>query len=826
MASKDAIVTVHETADGMTPLQEKEKSFPTTTVQEKQFMVFGTSSFETETGTETDRGRKSSHAGAASFHSAAVPPKFVHQASDFSRGGYDKDNDNEGLTTLGIQWQRLTRNVLIRYIVYIVPVAILLAIPIILFATVYKGRKIGTKFSDTSLSPVYTANITSVGNGSGNVTSVVNNTAETVYQQSQTHVDNGIHYLGLFIWIEVVWVLLWVAKLLAQLVPIVFQTVAGAIHKGMRKYRLVLQAVEIPLSLFFWAILAIASFSLIYTFDRDFHSAHAGKIHWLSVLHKVNKATIGVTALYLVEKMLIQMVSVNYHGKQFYDHIKELKVLSRAIETMYDVSRRRFPDNHPAFRDDDLDIHDTRGFRKDRHGRPKPVDESTAIFMTNLGSTADRVTSVLGYLVSDIAGRQVLNPTASGPVVEAALERPVSAEALARRIWNSFTNFGHTPLDLACITAVLESKVGPAADPARAAQEAAYIHRKIDADGNGDITLDEMVELVTRVAAERRSIWEGACNVKDAIKVLDRVLSVVVLIFIFLIYAAFFSNYLATHYTQVWSAFTGCSFLFASTAGELFASCITVFIKHPYDVGDRINVDGKEMHVVKISLLYSIFREVSSRQMVQIPNSILNGLWIKNLTRSRDLRDQITVHVAAGTSFADLDALRAQLAAFVVHPDHRRDFGPDVHLHLVQVQDLKLLELRIDFQHKGNCASDLLRSQHRTKFVCAVLSAVRNVPIYPPGGGNPAAGSIESPTYTVAITDDVARAAKATFDANQDAMRLYPKSQQQEQQQTVSEHVSLPVNPTAGPVSTGLEILPSLLRRHASIASHDTASER
>ena len=116
--------------------------------------------------------------------------------------------------------------------------------------------------------------------------------------------------------------------------------------------------------------------------------------------------------------------------------------------------------------------------------------------------------------------------------------------------------------------------------------QAVYIHSKVDADENGDLTMEEMVELVKKVSSDRKSIWEGANNVKDAIKVLDRVLGIFVLIFVFLIYAAFFSDYLATHYTQIWSAFTGCSFLFASTAGELFAACITVFIKHPYDVGD------------------------------------------------------------------------------------------------------------------------------------------------------------------------------------------------------------------------------------------------
>ena len=291
----------------------------------------------------------------------------------------DGDSEEEGLTQLGLKWQRIRRNVLLRYIIYIVPVAIVLAIPIVLFSTVYKGKKIISKFTVSAQTPIYTSNITSIEPAAANGSTTYNNTASTVYRQTST-TDNsdGIHYLGLFIWIEVVWVLLWVAKLMAQAVPIVFQTIGGAIHTGIRKYWLVLKAVEIPLSLFFWAILMISSWSVIYVFDKPFHTKHAGNIKWLHTLHMVLKATVGVTALYLVERMLIQMISVSYHGKQFYDNIRELKALSRALETMYDVSRIRFCDHHPLFIEDDLDIHDTQGYRKDQFGRRRTKDQSTA----------------------------------------------------------------------------------------------------------------------------------------------------------------------------------------------------------------------------------------------------------------------------------------------------------------------------------------------------------------------------------------------------------------------------------------------------------------
>jgi hypothetical protein len=730
----------------------------------------------------------------ANFNSSPSPLR--HQNSDALT-----DKDENQLTELGKKLVRLRENVLIRYTFYIVPVAVILAIPIILCATIYRDARIMSTFEVSS------GNSTSVDN------IVSGNASQDVSEQKQ-YTTGGIRLLGLFVWIEVVWVLLWVAKLLAQSVPIIFQTTAGAIRTGIRKYSLILKAVEIPLSLFFWACFGLASRSLIWVFDKQFHSEHAGHIRWLNILYNLSRATVGVTALYLVQKLLIQMVSVNYHGKKQYDFVKELGTLGRAIETMYDVSRARFCDNHPLFKEDDIDIHDVRGYRKNGKGVRSSTDETTAVFLTRLGTTGDKITSVLGYMASDIAGKQVLMPTASGPIVEAALERPIGAEALARRIWNSFTHFGQIQLD--------EQAMKEMFGPGREAQ-AAYAHRKIDADENGDVTLAEMVDLVTRLAEDRRTVWEGACNIKDAIKVLDRVLGIFVLIFIGLIYAAFFSNYLATHYTQVWSTFTGCSFLFASTAGELFAACITVFIKHPYDVGDRLSINGTDMDVVKISLLYSVFREVHSRQLVQIPNSTINGLWIKNVTRSKELKEHVDVPIAVDTSYADLEILRSLLTEFTA--SHKRDFHPEVDLQVTSVADLKHMEIRIEFEHKGNSASEHIRASRRSKFICGMLSAMRAVPIAPPGGAGPVAGTKEQPNYAVTISDDEAKSARAAFD-NKAQMKRFVTPTAAEVTVASPESVMSPVSVGGQPGSTGLEILPSLLRQTKPRVTEDNPFQR
>ncbi len=50
------------------------------------------------------------------------------------------------------------------------------------------------------------------------------------------------------------------SKLAAKALPVVFQTLVGVVSSGVKKYALVIQALELPLSLVGWAVASLASF--------------------------------------------------------------------------------------------------------------------------------------------------------------------------------------------------------------------------------------------------------------------------------------------------------------------------------------------------------------------------------------------------------------------------------------------------------------------------------------------------------------------------------------------------------------------------------------
>ena len=55
-----------------------------------------------------------------------------------------------------------------------------------------------------------------------------------------------------------------------------------------------------------------------------------------------------VAVIFLVEKTIIQLISINYHHKQYDQKIRESKKLVGLLDLMYDRSRALFPEvrNH------------------------------------------------------------------------------------------------------------------------------------------------------------------------------------------------------------------------------------------------------------------------------------------------------------------------------------------------------------------------------------------------------------------------------------------------------------------------------------------------
>ncbi|KAJ9149439.1 Mechanosensitive ion channel protein [Pleurostoma richardsiae] len=629
-------------------------------------------------------------------------------------------------------------SVVTRYLIYVVPVAILLAVPLVILPITDHGVN---DEHDIFVGGTLTKNGTVVRDANGDP------------------VRGGSLFM-LFLWIEISWLSLWAAKLFAQFLPQAFMFFCGIVSSGTRKYARVLKNLDVPVSLFFWALISWLVFKNFFK-NTSFE--------WIYVVTNILGSLFVSSAVFLGEKAIVQLISITYHQRSFANRIHDSKREIFLLGLLYDASRTLFPMYCPEFMEEDYIINDSiemmLGVKKQnkRGGGATPMR-----FVGGVARVGDKITSVVGNIASEVTGKQVFNPNSAHSIVIEALEKVRTSEALARRIWMSFAVEGRDSLLFEDIVEVL--------GPGRR-EEAEEAFEAIDSDQNGDISLDEMVRKVVAMGKERKAITNSMKDIGQALRVFDQILLFVVALIVIFIFLAFFQSSFITTLTTAGTTLLSLSFIFAVTCQEFLGSCIFLFVKHPYDVGDRVDITGPEKEqliVEKISLLFTVFTRIDKMQVVQIPNIVLNTLWVENVTRSKAMKEIVDVNISFDTTFEDIELLRSEMEKFVRHPDNSRDFQSDVIVNCDSIGDLDKLNLKIIVKHKSNWHNEAVRAARRSKFMCALALALKKIPVNGPGGGGTPLGDPANPSYSVTVTDDIAAAARAKAEKDKLAARMVP----------------------------------------------------
>lgn len=658
---------------------------------------------------------------------ASMPSGKRRGGGGFSRHG---TGDEVEVNAVGKLYQRLVASSpVVRNLVYIIPVAILIAIPMIVLGILKKADLNAPKPD-----------------------------------------QDGPTAFRILLWVEIWWVSLWVSKLAAWILPKIFMFLCGIVSAGVRKYATVLKNLKMPLSLFFWAMVSFISFQGI------FQESLKIPIQWTSIISNILAALFAISGVFLAEKAIVQLIGVTYHQRSFANRIKGSKREVYLLGLLYEASRTLFPMYCTEFAEEDYVIDDSieMALRK-KSGHKRTGSATPMKILGNVGRIGDKVTSVFGNVASEITGKQVFNPHSAHSIVIEALEKRMPSEALARRIWLSFVCSGRDALYMDDFYEVLGEEYRDEAEEA---------FNIIDADLNGDISLDEMVLKVVAIGSERKAISEGMKDIGQALRAFDKVLMFVVFIVSIIIFILFFNDNLLKSFGTIGTALLSMSFVFAVTTQEFLGSCIFLFVKHPFDVGDRVEINKVEMVVERISLLYSVFVKTDTMKTTQVPNIQLNNLWIDNVTRSKNMSESFQTDVSYDTTFEDVELLRVEMEKFVRAPENSRDFHPDFSIGIGGVGNLDKLVLNFSIKHKSNWHNDAVRASRRSKFMCALALALKKVPIYAPGGGNEVLGGPTNPTYSVAVSDKEAAKSREDAKKKKEAARMVPTATEQ----TTKEH--------------------------------------
>ncbi|KAL1942695.1 hypothetical protein VTO73DRAFT_4935 [Trametes versicolor] len=544
----------------------------------------------------------------------------------------------------------------------------------------------------------------------------------------------GVKLIFWSIWFSVIWVGWWSCLALAMVLPPLLRGTIGVIIVNSRKYIEWFDALRRYAAFMAWSITVFVSYQPLINSTQSTDDSSSQRA--VDTLSKLLFALMLSACVLFAEKLSIQFIAGKFHERSYADRITSQKFAVRVLVTLYQHSTD-IPWRADTLRDGGA----TDPKRKSTFNPQKVFKKA----LKGVRSAATTTTTVLGTVASEIAGTSLLQPNSPQAMVKTALESANKSRLLARRLFYSFVRPGSEHLRVEDI-----ERFFPTRDDADAA------FAIFDKDMNGDAKRDEVEMACMEVHREQLSIEHSMRDLDSAVGRLDNILMSLYFVIVILIFAVALEAQLATLITSAGTLVLGLSWLIGGSLSEVLTSIIFLFIKHPYDVGDRISIATETYTVKEMRLLSTIFLDSNACQ-VQAPNTWMNTQLIHNIRRSPQMSESFSFDVAFSTTFEQIERLREVMLSFL--KNERRDFQPAFDVNVVDIPGQEKMTLRADIKYKSNWQQGTLRAQRRNKWICALKTSMEKVKIFGPAG-DPNAPSGPS-KYTLVPYEEVVRKEEA-----------------------------------------------------------------
>ena len=133
-----------------------------------------------------------------------------------------------------------------------------------------------------------------------------------------------------------------------------------------------------------------------------------------------------------------------------------------------------------------------------------------------------------------------------------------------------------------------------------------------DPNHTGSVSRKQMKRAILQAYMERDRLTKSLLDLEDALSVLDRLMLVVLVFIDVFVWLGIFDLPVQTMLSITLSLIAATVFMIGDCARNTFTSIIFLFVHHPFDVGDKVVVDGRIMIVYKMHLLVTIFRDLSN----------------------------------------------------------------------------------------------------------------------------------------------------------------------------------------------------------------------
>ncbi|KAH0892185.1 hypothetical protein HID58_054614, partial [Brassica napus] len=233
---------------------------------------------------------------------------------------------------------------------------------------------------------------------------------------------------------------------------------------------------------------------------------------------------------------------------------------------------------------------------------------------------------------------------------------------------------------------------------------------------------------------ERRALTLTLNDTKTAVNKLHHMINIVTAIVIAVIWLVLLEIASSKILLFVSSQVVLLAFIFGNTVKTVFESIIFLFIVHPYDVGDRCEIDDVQLVVEEMNILTTVFLRYDNLK-IMYPNSLLWQKSISNYYRSPDMTDTIEFCVHITTPHEKIATIRQRISNYI---DNKPEYWhPSAKIVVKNVEQLNMVRLVIWPDHRFNFQDILERWARRSVLVEEIIKILLELDIeyrfYPMG---------------------------------------------------------------------------------------------
>ncbi|PWA78740.1 mechanosensitive ion channel MscS, LSM domain protein [Artemisia annua] len=241
-----------------------------------------------------------------------------------------------------------------------------------------------------------------------------------------------------------------------------------------------------------------------------------------------------------------------------------------------------------------------------------------------------------------------------------------------------------------------------------------------------EITEDSFSHWMVEAHRERRTLALSVNDTKTAVDDLHHIMNVIVTLTILVIWLIICGAPVTQFLIFVTTQLALGAYVFGTTGKTIFESIIFLFIMHPYDVGDRCEVDGTEMIVDEISILTTVFMKKNGQKIIY-PNSVLATKSIGNYSRSLEMGDEINFSINIYTPGDKIEKLKKEIEKYVKDKSHH--WLDDVTIVVKGVEDMNRLNMVLWPKHVVNHHNMTQRWIRRSELILEMIKIFRKLDI-------------------------------------------------------------------------------------------------